>query len=67
MLNMSFALTTPQVRSQEKDVTRRLGWDDLKPGDCACDSSPWFDADRCGICPHNLACDVPKNPNLYPF
>lgn len=166
MLNMSFALTTPQVRSHEKDVTRRLGWDDLKPGDrvcavvkgqgipkggkvericviecvsnrkemlcaitsaevlregfkcmspsdfvkmfckhtkceprdfvnriefkyivpeecicfacatashnggdddCACDSSPWFDVDRCGICPHNLACDVPKNPNLYPF
>lgn len=36
MRNMSFALTTPQVRSQEKDVTRRLGWDDLKPGDRVC-------------------------------
>ena len=26
MRNMSFALTTPQVLAQTKDVTRRLGW-----------------------------------------
>jgi hypothetical protein len=36
MRNMSFALTTPQVRAQIKDVTRRRGWDDLKPGDRVC-------------------------------
>ena len=36
MRNMSFALTTPQVRARTKDVTRRLGWDDLKPGDRVC-------------------------------
>jgi len=29
---MSFALTTEQVRRQEKTVTRRLGWKNLKPG-----------------------------------
>jgi hypothetical protein len=34
MRNMSFALTTDQVRAQTKDVTRRLGWKNLKPGDC---------------------------------
>lgn len=31
--NMSFALTTEQVRKQEKDVTRRLGWDFLVGGE----------------------------------
>ena len=30
---MSFKLTTEQVRDQTKDVTRRLGWWFLKPGD----------------------------------
>lgn len=29
---MSFALTTEQVRRREKNVTRRLGWKDAKPG-----------------------------------
>lgn len=33
MRNMSFFLTQRQVRGQIKDVTRRLGWDDLKPGE----------------------------------
>lgn len=33
MRNMSFALTTPQVLDQSKDVTRRLGWLHLKVGD----------------------------------
>jgi hypothetical protein len=31
--NMSFALTTAQVRAGTKTVTRRFGWWDLKPGD----------------------------------
>jgi hypothetical protein len=30
---MSFSMTTPQVRAGIKDVTRRLGWWFLKPGD----------------------------------
>ena len=30
---MSFALTTEQVRNQTKTVTRRQGWENLKPGD----------------------------------
>ncbi|MFG6457884.1 hypothetical protein [Roseateles sp. BYS96W] len=30
---MSFALTVPQIQSGTKDVTRRLGWLQLKPGD----------------------------------
>jgi hypothetical protein len=30
---MSFTLTTHQVRSRTKFVTRRLGWKRLKPGD----------------------------------
>jgi len=30
---MSFALTTEQVRAQQKTVTRRLGWTFAKPGD----------------------------------
>lgn len=34
MRNMSFSLTTEQVRDHSKTVTRRLGWTDkLKPGD----------------------------------
>lgn len=32
MRNMSFALTTAQVRNRTKTVTRRLGWAFLKPG-----------------------------------
>lgn len=31
--NMSVAMTTPQVRIQIKDMTRRFGWWFLKPGD----------------------------------
>lgn len=31
--NMSFALTTEQFEARTKTVTRRLGWDFLKPGD----------------------------------
>lgn len=30
---MSFSLTTPQMLRQDKDVTRRLGWEFLKVGD----------------------------------
>lgn len=33
MKNISFALTTPQFRRRAKDITRRIGWKDLKPGD----------------------------------
>ena len=33
MRNMSFALTIPQIQAGTKDVTRRLGWLQLKPGD----------------------------------
>jgi hypothetical protein len=32
MRNMSFALTTEQVRQRTKTVTRRTGWATLKPG-----------------------------------
>jgi hypothetical protein len=32
MRNISFALTTEQVRQKTKTVTRRLGWKTLKPG-----------------------------------
>jgi hypothetical protein len=32
MRNISFALTTEQVRNQTKTVTRRLGWRTLQPG-----------------------------------
>lgn len=31
MRNMSFSLTTPQVRARTKLVTRRLGWTFLRP------------------------------------
>ena len=30
--NMSFMLTTEQIKSRSKTVTRRLGWSFLKPG-----------------------------------
>lgn len=33
MRRMSFALTTEQVRNRTKTVTRRMGWEFLKPGD----------------------------------
>lgn len=33
MRNISFALTADQIINQEKTVTRRLGWRQLKPGD----------------------------------
>lgn len=33
MRQMSFMLTTDQLRQQTKTVTRRLGWRDLQPGD----------------------------------
>lgn len=33
MKNISFALTTAQVRARTKTVTRRLGWRTLKVGD----------------------------------
>ena len=38
MRNMSFMLTTEQIRNRTKTVTRRLGWYFLKAGDyvCAC-------------------------------
>jgi len=32
MRNMSFSMTTEQVRNKTKTVTRRFGWWDLKPG-----------------------------------
>ena len=34
--NMSFAITTSQVRDRSKTVTRRLGWRFLKRGDVVC-------------------------------
>jgi hypothetical protein len=33
MRNMSFALTTEQIRDRSKTVTRRIGWRFLKRGD----------------------------------
>jgi len=33
MKNISFAMTTDQIRNQTKTVTRRFGWLCLKPGD----------------------------------
>ncbi|MAO42136.1 MULTISPECIES: hypothetical protein [Leeuwenhoekiella] len=33
MRRMSFALTKEQVKNQSKNVTRRQGWANLKPGD----------------------------------
>lgn len=32
MRNMSFALTTEQLRAGTKTVTRRMGWRNLRPG-----------------------------------
>lgn len=32
MRNMSFSMTEPQFLDDSKDVTRRLGWENLKPG-----------------------------------
>lgn len=34
--NISFALTTPQFSDGSKDVTRRMGWADLRPGEILC-------------------------------
>lgn len=31
--NMSFSLTTDQIRDRSKDVTRRIAWLMIKPGD----------------------------------
>ena len=31
-MNISFMLTTKQIRNRTKHVTRRLGWKELKPG-----------------------------------
>lgn len=31
--NMSFSLTTEQIKNRTKTVTRRLGWANLKPGE----------------------------------
>jgi hypothetical protein len=36
MRNMSFMLTTRQVRARSKDVTRRNGWRTLQPGQLLC-------------------------------
>lgn len=33
MKNISFSMTTPQFRAKTKTVTRRVGWEDLKPSD----------------------------------
>lgn len=33
MRRMSFSLTTPQMRARTKTETRRLGWENLKPGE----------------------------------
>lgn len=36
MRNISFALTETQFRARTKTVTRRLGWETLKPGALLC-------------------------------
>lgn len=36
MRNMSFSITTYQVKNRTKTVTRRLGWHFLKEGDLIC-------------------------------
>jgi len=33
MRNMSFSMTTEQIKNRSKTVTRRLGWWFLRPGD----------------------------------
>lgn len=32
-MNIAFSLTKPQIRAGTKDVTRRLGWENLQPGE----------------------------------
>ena len=34
--NMAFSMTIRQMYEGTKTVTRRLGWNDLKPGDIVC-------------------------------
>ena len=34
--NMSFAMTTEQIKNRTKTVTRRFGWWFLKPGEIVC-------------------------------
>ena len=36
MRNMSFMLTTRQMRDRTKTVTRRMGWDNAKVGELLC-------------------------------
>lgn len=36
MRNISFSMTTPQVRARTKTVTCRIGWEKLKAGDRLC-------------------------------
>ena len=36
MKNMSFSMTTKQVKEERKTQTRRTGWKDLKPGEKVC-------------------------------
>lgn len=36
MRNMSFFLTTNQIKKRSKTVTRRFGWWFLRPGDVVC-------------------------------
>lgn len=36
MRNMSFSLTTQQMRDGSKTVTRRMNWQSLKPGEYLC-------------------------------
>lgn len=31
-MNIAFSQTKPQIRARTKDVTRRLGWENLQPG-----------------------------------
>lgn len=33
MRNISFSLTTDQIKTHQKTVTRRLGWKNVKPGE----------------------------------
>lgn len=33
MKNISFAATIPQIIAQTKDVTRRIAWNNVRPGD----------------------------------
>lgn len=55
--NMSFALTTSQIRDRSKTVTRRFGWWFLVPGDQVWavevsdngNSAAYFDFDRSSL------------------